>query len=342
MKIGHLDSAERVLIIAEIGNNHEGSVALAEELIGLAADAGADAVKFQTIVPEALVSPLQVERIAQLHRLCLPLDAFAHLRAVAEEAGVVFLSTPFDCASVAVLNPLVQAFKVASGDNDFFPLLETIAATGKPVILSTGMTDLGGVAAARACLEKAWREQGVDGEMALLHCVSSYPTPAGEANLAAIATLAGQGLTVGYSDHTLGIEAAVLSVALGARIIEKHFTISKTYSSFRDHQLSADPGDLALMVQRVRDAEEMLGSGAKAQYPCEQGVAAAARRSAVAACDLPAGTVIGPEHVLWVRPAGEIGPAQARMLTGRVLRAPLRRGEPFTVEGIGGDLPCAE
>lgn len=341
MNIGHLDADSRVVVIAEIGNNHEGSLELAEKLIHLAAEAGADVVKFQTIVPEKLVSPSQVERIAQLRRLCLPLDAFSRLQRVAAEAGVLFLSTPFDCDSVGVLNPMVPAFKVASGDNDFFPLLETIAATGKPVLLSTGMTDLAAVAAARTCLEAAWHAHGVTGELALLHCVSSYPTPAEDANLGAIAALAGPGVTVGYSDHTLGIEACVLAVALGARIIEKHFTIDKACSSFRDHQLSADPVEFATMVRRIREAEVMLGTGRKVPLQCEAGVAGAARRSAVAAADLPAGTVIASDHVLWVRPAGGIAPSQAQHLVGRVLRTGVTRGDMFAAEHIEGGLPCA-
>lgn len=341
MKIGRLDTDTRVLVIAEIGNNHEGSLELAERLIHLAADAKADAVKFQTIVPEKLVSPAQTERIAQLRRLCLPLEAFARLQRVAEEAGVLFLSTPFDCESVALLNPMVPAFKVASGDNDFFPLLEAIAGTGKPVLLSTGMADLAAVAAARACLEAAWRAHDLSGQLALLHCVSSYPTPMEEANLGAIATLAGSGVPAGYSDHTLGIDACVLAVPLGARIIEKHFTIDKAYSSFRDHQLSADPAEFATMVRRIREAEAMLGTGQKVPRQCEAGVAGAARRSAVAATNLPAGTVLTTANVLWVRPAGGISPAQAHNLVGRVLCADVARGEMIAAQHIEGGLPCA-
>lgn len=342
MRIGDLDTAERVLVIAEIGNNHEGSLALAEDLIGLAVEAGADVVKFQTIVPERLVSSWQTERIAQLRRLCLPPEAFGHLRDVARSAGVQFLSTPFDCESVALLDPLVPAFKVASGDNDFVPLLEAVAATGKPVLLSTGMTDLAGVDMAQACMAQVWRRNGVKGELALLHCVSSYPTPPEEANLAAIGALARPGVTAGYSDHTLGIEAAVLSVALGARIVEKHFTLSKTYSSFRDHHLSADPADFSLMVRRIREVEMLLGTGAKSLLPCEAGVAAAARRSAVASGDFPHGTVLTPDHVLWVRPGGGVPPTDGHVLFGRVLRTAVTRGEVFSAENIEGGLPCAE
>ncbi len=335
MRIGNFDTQTKVLIVAEIGNNHEGNYALAEELIGRAAEAGADAVKFQTIIPELLVEPSQVERIAQLGRICLPLTAFPQLKKRADQAGLLFLSTPFDPQGVALLDPLVPAFKVASADNNFFPLLDAVAATGKPVLLSTGLADLAVIDAARGYLRRRWAAHHRTGELALLHCVSSYPTPPQEANLAAIRQLAALGETVGYSDHTLGIEAAVLSVALGARIVEKHFTIDKAYSSFRDHQLSADPGEMAQMVGRIRETETLLGSGQKGAMACEAGVAAQARRSAVAAGDLSPGTILNRQHVLWLRPGGGIPPSRADELEGRCLVRPLRRGERIDESALG-------
>lgn len=341
MYIGSHNLDRRVLVVAEIGNNHEGSHALAEEMIGRAAVAGADAVKFQTIVPELLIAPDQVERLAQLRRLCLPPEAFARLKRTADAAGVLFLSTPFDLESAALLTPLVAAFKIASGDNTFYPLLEAVAATGKPVILSTGLADGRQVAAAQACLKRGWLARGLVGELALLHCVASYPTAPEAANLAAIRTLAGTGLPVGYSDHTLGIEAAVLAVGLGARIVEKHFTVSKTHSAFRDHALSADPAELAEMVRRIREAETLLGSGDKVPQPCEAPTAAAARRSATAACDLPAGACLSPQHVRWLRPGGGLPPERAQALVGARLRNPVRRGQRFAASDFEGGDPCA-
>jgi N-acetylneuraminate synthase/N,N'-diacetyllegionaminate synthase len=341
MRIGSHDLDARVLVVAEIGNNHEGSLDAAEEMIGQAAAAGADAVKFQTIVPERLVAPDQTERLAQLDRLCLKPSAFPRLKAAADAAGVLFLSTPFDLESASLLVPLVPAFKIASGDNNFFPLLEAVAASGKPVILSTGLADGQEVAAARACLDRAWQARGLAGDLALLHCVASYPAPPEAANLAAIRTLAATGLTVGYSDHTLGIEAAVLSVALGARIVEKHFTLDKNRSAFRDHALSADPAELRAMTARIREAEILLGSGKKRPHPCEAPTATAARRSATAAGDLPAGTRLGPGDILWVRPGGGISPDRAACLDGMILRKPIRRGERLTPDHLEGGEPCA-
>ncbi|MCK4304166.1 MAG: N-acetylneuraminate synthase family protein, partial [Candidatus Eisenbacteria sp.] len=259
MRIGNHDTDQRVLIIAEIGNNHEGQYGLAEEMIERAARAGADAVKFQTIVPERLVSPRQAERIAQLKRFQLSDEDFTGLSQVARRAGVLFISTPFDLGSVATLEPLVAAYKVSSGDNNFIPLLDRICRTGKPILLSAGLTDW--VEIKRSCghIRDQWRTRGIDPGLGVLHCVSAYPVPPAEANLAVIGRLRELGVTTGYSDHTLGIEAAVLSVAAGARIVEEHFTVDKNYSSFHDHQLSADPADMQELVRRVREVETFLG-----------------------------------------------------------------------------------
>lgn len=334
MRIGKLDLDERVMVVAEIGNNHEGSYALAEEMIGLATAAGVDAVKFQTIVPERLVSPREEKRLAQLRRFQLSHEQFERLAETARRAGVLFLSTPFDVDSARFLTPLVPAFKIASGDNNFFPLIDVIARAGKPIILSAGLADLEDVRRTKTFIDGVWAKQGVDPGLAVLHCVVSYPTPASEANLLAIRRLASLGVTVGYSDHTLGIDAAVLSVALGARIIEKHFTISKTHSDFRDHQLSADPADMTELVRGVRLAEEMLGTEQKRVLDAEQPLVVAARRSIVAARDLAAGTTLTWDHLDWLRPGGGLAPGQEGDLLGRRLACPVPKGEPLLLEHL--------
>lgn len=327
MKIGHIDLDREVMIIAEIGNNHEGSVELAEEMIGLAADSGADAVKFQTIVPELLISVDQAERMAQLKRFSLNFDEFERLAKVAKSENVLFLSTPFDMESVKFLDPLVPAFKIASGDNQFFPLLKEIAKTAKPILLSTGFLDLEGTVRSRDFIFDVWEEEGIKQELAALHCVSCYPTSPSDANLLAVRVLQSLGITVGYSDHTLGSEAAVLAVALGARIIEKHFTVNKKHSDFRDHQLSADPDELAELVKRVKTAIQMLGSNEKRASECEEAVKEAARRSIAAKVDLEMGVRLEWDHLCWVRPGSGLAPGKEQEIIGRVLRRPLNRGE---------------
>lgn len=332
MRIGPHDLDERVFIIAEIGNNHEGSFDRAEEMIGRAKEAGADAVKFQTIVPERLVSVSEEARIAQLRRFQFSYAQFEDLAARARREGVTFLSTPFDLESVAALDPLVPAFKVASGDNDFFPLLEEVARTGKPILLSTGMSDLDGVGRAKRRIEAEWQRTGRSGALALLHCVVSYPTVPADANLAALRDLATLGCTVGYSDHTIGIAAAVLSVALGARVIEKHFTLDKNQSDFHDHKLSADPAEFAELVRRVREAELLMGAGGKRVLPCEAAVRQRVRRGIAAARDLDAGTIIAAADLGWVRPRAGLAPGSEDELIGRRLAVAVPRGAPILPE----------
>jgi N-acetylneuraminate synthase/N,N'-diacetyllegionaminate synthase len=327
MRIGDFDTANGVFTIAEIGNNHEGSYAQAEEMVGRAAEAGADAVKFQTIVPERLVAPSQTDRIRQLKKLCLTYADFEKLAGVAKACRVRFLSTPFDLASVRFLDPLVPAFKVASGDNDFLPLLDAIAATGKPVILSTGLMDLAQARARQQYLESAWRRHGRSGQLALLHCVVSYPVPDAQANLGALRELAGLGCEIGYSDHTIGIEAAVLATVLGARIVEKHFTLDKSRQTFRDHQLSADPSDFAEMVRRIRLARELVGDGHKRVLETEKASEKNSRRSIVAARRLVAGTVLASEDLTWLRPAGGLAPGNEAALVGKRLVRDVEHGE---------------
>ena len=335
MKIGSIDLKREVLVVAEIGNNHEGNFALAQELVRRAAEAGAQAVKFQTIVPELLVSASETARLEQLRRFAFSYDQFAMLAETAARENVMFMSTPFDLKSVAALAPLVPAFKVASSDNNFMPLLEAVASVGKPVLLSTGMASLADIRRACAVLERAWRPPGTKPALVLLHCVSSYPAPMEVANLRAIRTLEQEtGYVVGYSDHTLGIEAAVLSVALGARIIEKHFTLSKNLSAFRDHQLSAEPAELAELVRRVRLADLALGDGVKRFLTEEEPVAAAARRSAVARRDLPAGHLITGDDLDWLRPAGGVPPDAAERLLGRKLQRAVAAGERIAADMV--------
>lgn len=334
MRIGSVDLASDILIIAEIGNNHEGSVARAEELIGRAAEAGVGAVKFQTIVPERLVTSDQTARLTQLGRLCLDYDAFRHLAGVAVRAGVMFLSTPFDLESVSFLEPLVPAYKIASGDNTFFPLIAACARTGKPLIISTGLLDLGGVQRVQNVVEDTWRKGGIRQELAFLHCVVRYPAAPAEANLAAIRSLATLGATVGYSDHTLGIDAAVLAVVLGARIVEKHFTLDHHQSDFRDHQLSADPAQMTELVARVRDAVTLMGSGVKAPSPEEVMAGAAARRSIAAVRDLPAGAILGAADLTWLRPGGAFAPGDEGQVIGRILVRPVAAGAALRPEDL--------
>jgi N-acetylneuraminate synthase/N,N'-diacetyllegionaminate synthase len=335
MKIGDIDLDREVLVVAEIGNNHEGSFETAAKMIDAAAATGVQAVKFQTFIPELYVSSDQSERLARLRGFALSFSQFAELAGLARKRGLLFLSTPFDLKSAEALSEFCPAIKISSGDNQFFPLLEKVASSKLPIILSTGLASSSDLEAAKSVIENVWSALGHRGELALLHCVSSYPTPPAEANLAAIPALKGAfGVTVGYSDHTLGIEAAVLSVSLGAQIVEKHFTLDKAFSDFRDHQLSTDPAEMTELVRRIRAASELLGDGRIGAGGSQESNRVAIRRSIAAAAELPVGTTLASQHLCWVRPGTHIPPGEEARVLGRQLKRPLRQGEIISLDDV--------
>ncbi len=322
MSQGFFEFRSGALIIAEIGNNHEGDFALARDLVARAADAGADAVKFQTFRPEHYVSRNDTARFERLQGFQFSEDQFTELATVAREAGLLFGSTPFDLASAHFLGGLVDFIKIASGDNTFYPLIEVAAASAKPMIFSTGLADHTQISRAKQAIDAVWGDAGVTPGLAILHCVASYPVPETQANLRAIPALAEAfpDVAAGYSDHTAGITAALAAVSLGARVIEKHFTIDNNYSDFRDHQLSADPETLKHLVAGVREVEAMLGNGDLGTQPCESDGIEAMRRSIVARHDIPAGTTIGADDITWVRPGGGIPPGDEDKVVGRTAK----------------------
>lgn len=334
MRVGGVDLDERVLIVAEIGNNHEGDLARARELIEAAAGTGVDAVKFQTFRTELYVSPTDTARVEQLKRFELGEEAFRELASLARGLGLLFFSTPFDLKSAEFLAEVVDAFKVASGDNDFYPLLRRVAETDKALIVSTGVSDLAQVERTVAAVEDV-RGSGEGAQLALLHCVSAYPAPEDALNLRSIPFLASRfPHPVGWSDHTLGIEAAPVAVAAGARIVEKHFTLEGIESDFRDHELSATPAQMRELVQRVRDVEPMLGDWTKEIRPEEHAAAATIRRSVAAARDMDAGTMLAEDDLVWLRPAGGLRPGEENALVSRALARNVTRGEPLGLDDV--------
>lgn len=336
MNIAGHSTDEKVFVIAEIGNNHEGSLSLAQDLIGLAAKAGADAVKFQTIVPEKLVDKTQVDRIKQLNRLCLKPEDFQKLAKTAQEENVIFMSTPFDLDAVDLLNPLVPAFKIASSDNNFYPLIRKAAQTGKPLIISSGMLDVPGIEKMLGEIRKIHAVDPIGDKVCVMQCVSMYPVDPENAGLNSIRDIARLGVTPGYSDHTLGIDACVAAVAVGARVIEKHFTISNTYSEFRDHQLSADPSALKLMIEKIRNVEKLLGAPGKTITDAERTSIPQLRRAAVAGRDLRSGDCLKQEDILWVRGGGGIGVESEDRLIGKTITMDISHGEPITEKILNG------
>lgn len=341
MKIGSVDTQDQVLVVAEAGNNHEGDMGVARRLVEAAAGCGAQAIKFQTFQATEFVRPSDTARMRQLQRYELRPDQFAELADLAHAQGLLFLSTPLDLPSVEVLAPIVDAYKVASGDIDHVPLLTAVARNRMPTILSTGASRLDTVTEAVDVVHATWRDSPDAPDLAILHCVSSYPAPLEQANLLSIPFLAAKfpSLTIGYSDHTLGIDAAMAAIALGARIVEKHFTLDHDHSDFRDHKLSADPAQLQRLVEAAERIPQMLGTAEKRIQDCEVDMVKAIRRAVVAATDLPAGHVLRPEDLGFKRPAGALSPGRQEEVLGRRLRHALRAGEdigPDAVEGTEG------
>ncbi|HET7875267.1 MAG TPA: N-acetylneuraminate synthase [Methylomirabilota bacterium] len=327
-----IGDAAPVFVVAEAGVNHNGEMALARRLVDAAADSGADAVKFQTFSADALVSrgapkagyQVATTGAAQSQRdmlagLELSLDQHVELQQRCAKRGIVFFSAPFDQKSGDLLEALgVPLFKIPSGEITNLPLLRHLAAKGRPVILSTGMSTLREVETAVAAIRAAG-----DPPLAILHCVSAYPAPAGESNLRAMDTLRERfGVPVGLSDHTLGIEVALAAVARGARVVEKHLTLDKTLPG-PDHRASLDPVEFAALVRAIRSVESALGDGDKRPMPSELDTRRVARKSLVAARAVRVGERLTAEAVAIKRPGTGIPPADLERALGRVVKRAL-------------------
>lgn len=320
---------DRVLVVAEIGNNHEGDPDRARALVHAAADAGCDGVKLQVFRAEEFVRPSMTERLAQMSRFELPAAVVAELCDLARDRGLYVIATPLDMPSVELLAPRVDALKIASGDNDHLPLIVAAARTPLPVVISTGLADMETVATAVQAVRG--ERGGGDGDgLWLLQCTSAYPAMPEEANLAVMATLRQAfGVPVGYSDHCAGVDVAVLAAAAGARMIEKHMTLDHRISEFRDHQLSADPAEMRRLVAQVRWVEAVMGDGTKRALPAEEPLRVAARRSVVAARPLEPGRILTADDLTWMRPRDAVRPGEEWRLLGRATGRALERGEPL-------------
>ena len=306
-----------ILIIAEAGVNHNGSLEMAKEMALAAKKAGADIVKYQTAVPEQVVSRFaekadyqkqqtgseesQLEMIKKIH---FGFEEHRQLKEYCDEIGIRYLSTPFDLDSIDFLATLdMPVWKIPSGEITNLPYLEKVAALKKPLILSTGMSMLSEIEDALAVLE----ENGCE-DVTLLHCNTEYPTPMEDVNLLAMRDLEEQfALPVGFSDHTLGIEADIAAAALGACVIEKHFTLDKTLEG-PDHQASLEPDELKAMVRAIRNIEKALGTGEKHVTPSEAKNRPIARKSIVAKRAIKKGEVFTAENLTTKRPGDGISP----------------------------------
>ena len=330
-----------VFVIAEAGVNHNGDLEMAKRLIDVAIKAGADAVKFQTFKAETLVTatapkaeyqtqttPVDESQLEMLRKLELSNEDHDELSAYCRRTGILFLSTPFDEDSADLLDALsVPVFKISSGDLTNTPLLEHVAKKRKPVILSTGMADLAEVRDAVETLNAA----GCD-EVVLLHCVSDYPADPADVNLRAIQTLRKTfNLPVGFSDHTQGLEVALAAAALGASVIEKHFTLDRNLPG-PDHRASLEPDELTRFVSGIRTVESSLGSGEKVPTAREIETAKVARRSIVATQTIPAGTIVERNMIAAKRPGTGLPPARLNSIVGRKTRIEIPVGTLLTLD----------
>lgn len=328
----------KTFIIAEAGVNHNGDIVLAKKLIDVAVNCGVDAVKFQTWKTELLVTKnakmadYQIDNTQKnesqfdmLKKLELSYDDFLELKSYCDLKNIEFMSTPDEEESADFLNSIQDIFKIGSGELTNTPFLRQIASFGKPVILSTGMGYLSEVEHAVMVL----KESGLPIEaITVLHATTDYPTSVEDVNLKAMLTIghAFPGISIGYSDHTLGIEIPIAAVALGAKVIEKHFTLSKVMEG-PDHKASLDPSELACMVKAIRNIETALGNGWKVPTATENKNRSFVRKSIVANKDILQGTVFTAEHLAVKRPGDGISPSHWDTVIGSVAKKDYKIGD---------------
>lgn len=351
-----------VYVIAEAGVNHNGELELARQLVDYAAEAGADAVKFQTFDANKLATraapkasyqqrttDVAESQLEMLHKLELPREWHWELRERARSRGIEFLSTAFDTDSLNFLEELDMPFyKVPSGELTNGPLLWQFARQGRPLVVSSGMATMSEVEQALAVIahafnsshepsgemdiwrgwsQPAWRNS-LEGRVTLLHCTSQYPTPMAEVNLKAMDTLAAFGLPVGYSDHTEGILIPVAAVARGARVIEKHFTLDRNLSG-PDHRASLEPDELKLMVCQIRQLEQAMGDGAKCPQLSEWDTRLAARQQVVMARDVVKGAILTRKDLTTARSGAGLPAISLWQLIGKPANCNYSSGEPY-------------
>ena len=338
-----LIDSDHIFIIAEAGVNHNGSIALAKQLINVAAKVHADAVKFQTFIAEEVVSTdapkaeyqkqttdSSESQLDMIKKLELSKEDHQELMDYANHKNIMFLSTPFDERSVDLLVELgVPLIKISSGEITNHPFLKYIAKKGLPIILSTGMSTLKEVAEAVLVIKEAGCK-----DLTLLHCTSNYPARVEDCNLLAMKTMADAfDVPVGYSDHTPGIHVPLAAAAMGACVIEKHFTLDKNLQG-PDHRASLEPSELEEMVRCIRLVEKARGSSVKTPVESELEVRDVARRSIVAKLDIPAGIVITEDMLAFKRPGTGVAPKDANILIGNVAKHDLKKNELIIIENL--------
>ena len=333
----------KTLIIAEAGVNHNGDLKLARKLIATAADCGADLVKFQSFKASKLVTSCAPKaeyqknntndpdesQLDMVRKLELSEQDHNELVKECSRCGIDFLSTAFDSSSFDLLMGLgVNLVKIPSGEITNLPYLRYVARLGKPLLLSTGMSTLGEIEAAIDVIETAGTRRA---DITVLHCTTEYPTPMEEVNLKAMLNIGNSfGVNFGYSDHTSGIEVAIAAVAMGANVIEKHFTLDKNLPG-PDHRASLEPAELSAMISGIRNIELALGDGIKRPTVSEKKNSLVARRSLVAARDIQAGELFDEKNIIAKRPAHGVSPMRWDEVIGCVAHRDFASDEPISL-----------
>ena len=331
-----------IFIIAEAGVNHNGSIDTAKKLVDAAVLAGADAIKFQTFKAENLVTKnapkAEYQKLStgdgnqfqMLKKLELSIENHLILKKYCEEKNIEFLSTPFDFESVDLLEKIgVKYYKISSGDLTNIPLLQYVAKLKKPMIVSTGMANLGEVEIAVSAIQKYMNK-----DLYLLHCTSNYPTRYEDVNLNAMITLKNAfKLPVGYSDHTVGIEVPIAAVAMGAKVLEKHFTLDRNMEG-PDHKASLEPDELKNMVDSIRNIEKAFGDGIKRCNKSEENTRKVARKSIVAGKNLKKGDKLCSDNICFKRPENGVSPIYTNLIINRRLTKDLKKDDLITFDLI--------
>ena len=311
-----------VFIVAEAGNNHEGDFSVAKKLIDKASESGADAIKFQTYDVDNFIDPKLQKSYKKFKKFSLSYEQFYKLSQYCKKKKIIFFSTPFDLKSAIFLNKIQKIFKISSGDNNFTDLIKLISRFNKHLIISSGLLSLNDLKHVYKIVKKI---RGKNLKLSFLHCVSSYPAPLDQINLSNISLIKENfnDVNVGFSDHTIGIKAPLYAVLAGASIIEKHFTLDNKFSNFRDHALSLNPKNFKIMVNQIREAENILGEKRKIALPLERKNLISMRRSAYASRNLKKGQILTRKDIIYLRPGSGLNEEEVRKILGKKIKVEL-------------------
>lgn len=316
--------SKKVFIVAEVGNNHEGDIRVAFKLVDKAKECGVSAVKFQTFnTDHFLSSDYSNKSIKRMNKFQLNFEDFYKISEYCKKKKITFFSTPLDISSVIFLNKIQNIFKISSGDNDFYDLIDEVKKLKKPIIISSGMQSQKNISKIIKYIKSKWIQKKEF--LTLLQCTSAYPAAIKNVNLNVITNFIKKykNINVGYSDHTIGVDAAIFSSALGAKVIEKHFTLDHNFSKFRDHQISANPNEMLELVEKVRLFENLKGSFKKVIQKDEVKNIINAKRSIATNKDLKKGEKITKNDIIFLRPA--IGLIKKSRIVGKKINVNLKK-----------------